>query len=90
MPLILPELRQQLDALDIAVTANLQAIGDELAQKNLPAVIQQRHQDMVATLQTDITTLRANLDSIQTTTDWPLKLQDHRINRVRINRVRLD
>jgi len=79
----LKSLRTELDALDRQAIADFNAIEQHIKDKNLPAIIMQRHREAVATYETEMAAVKANLDAIGSATNDTdrsiriLKARDH-------------
>ncbi|MEW8000817.1 MAG: transglutaminase domain-containing protein [Candidatus Thiodiazotropha endolucinida] len=65
----LSRLKQEISQLDQAVTANFAAIGQDIRDKELPAIIQQRQDEMVANYRQQLDVLLNLLQSIETAGD---------------------
>lgn len=79
----LKSLRTELDALDRQAIADFNTIEQHIKDKNLPAIIMQRHREAVATYETEMAAVKANLDAIGSATNDTdrsikiLKARDH-------------
>lgn len=79
----LKALRTELDALDRQAITDFNAIEQHIKDKNLPAIIMQRHREAVATYETEMAAVKANLDAIGSATNDTdrsiriLKARDH-------------
>lgn len=79
----LKSLRTDLDALDRQAIADFNTIEQHIKDKNLPAIILQRHREAVATYETEMAAVKANLDAIGSATNDTartvriLKARDH-------------
>lgn len=62
-------LHNELDALDRQAINDFNAIEQHIKDKNLPAIILQRHRDAVATYKTEMAAVKANLDAIGSATN---------------------
>src|SRR3972149_881569 len=62
-------LRQDLDTLDTQALADFAAIEQHIKDKNLPAVILERHTQAVNTYKQEMQTLKANLDALNSAPD---------------------
>ncbi|MEW8288607.1 MAG: DUF6310 domain-containing protein [Candidatus Thiodiazotropha endolucinida] len=65
----LSRLKEEISQLDQAVTANFAAIDQDIREKELPAVIQQRQDEMVANYRQQLDVLLSLLQSIETAGD---------------------